>query len=152
MGALTDYHRFSRRGPRGRITNNKKYTLRETPSNLQRQDISLKRCTTKTTGFVPETFKIGTPTPGSQNNCDGLHFILEENIEKVIPPVNTNANYQDYYDDTEGGQCSNVCTSTIDQSEYDRVSRYAVDDAMFTANGDLERNTCYDGASTMSGI
>lgn len=120
----------------------KRYTLRETMTNLQRQDISLNRCTLESIGFVPEKFKIGTITPGSENDCNGLHFILEENIEKVISPVKMHADYQDDYDNTEGAHCSSMCTSSIEQSEYSQVSRLAIDNAMYLANEEIASNTC----------
>lgn len=55
----------------------KKYTLRE--FNFK-NDISLNRCTIETDGFIPEKFRIGKPTPGFENDCSGVYFVLKDRI------------------------------------------------------------------------
>ena len=43
-------------------------------------DRSINRCTELTETLCPESFKLGTPTAGSENDCSGSHFILHEEI------------------------------------------------------------------------
>ena len=47
------------------------------------RDNSLNRCTELTDPFMPETFKLGLPTPGSENDCSGPRFILSEIIAQA---------------------------------------------------------------------
>lgn len=65
----------------------KKYTLRE--FNFK-NDISLNRCTIETDGFIPEKFRIGKPTPGFENDCSGVYFVLEDRIQQILPKKHQN--------------------------------------------------------------
>lgn len=56
----------------------RKYVLREFDTL---KDHSLNRCAVETTGFLPEKIKLGKPTPGAENDCDGPHFIIEHEID-----------------------------------------------------------------------
>lgn len=58
----------------------KKYMLRDFDEQRSTQDLTLNRCTIKTSGFLPEYFKLGRATPGQENDCSGVHFILEDHI------------------------------------------------------------------------
>lgn len=54
--------------------------LRDFDEQRSTQDLTLNRCTIKTSGFLPEYFKLGRATPGQENDCSGVHFILEDHI------------------------------------------------------------------------
>lgn len=120
---------------------NKKYTLREFPENANKQDISLNRCAFESTGFVPEKFKIGTPTPGRKNDCNGPHFILEDIILNIMPPVNAHSMYDN---DLQEEICTNVpeCTSTIETTDYLRVSTQEIQNAIPSTSTASTSNVC----------
>lgn len=44
---------------------------------------SVNRCTVLTAGFLPEYFKLGTPTPGADNDCAGARFIIEDAVSQA---------------------------------------------------------------------
>lgn len=60
----------------------KKYVLREFDF---KKDISLNRCTIESEGFIPEKFKLGKPTPGTENDCTGTHLIFENRLQDILP-------------------------------------------------------------------
>lgn len=62
----------------------KKHVLREFDL---KQDLSLNRCTIETDGFIPEKFKLGKPTPGTENDCAGSHFILHDRLQQMVRSV-----------------------------------------------------------------
>lgn len=94
----------------------KKFILREFPTNKVKKDMSLNRCAVESTGFLPEKFKLGDPSPGKPNDCTGPHFLLEEYI-----PVNVMSAYVDDNDDFESTTCLNqpTCTTTISTIDSD---------------------------------
>jgi hypothetical protein len=63
----------------------RQYNLRE--FNLENADLSLNRCTLKTDAIVPESFKLGSITPGTENDCNGIHFIMEDYAMELFPRV-----------------------------------------------------------------
>lgn len=132
----------------------KKYILREFEKNAANNDITLNRCAVDSQGFVPEKFKLGNPTPGSDNDCSGPHFILEEHILDVISPVNTQSPYADDFDDLDGAGCSNQCTSSISQTNYNLINQTMLDEAVSRSNDTARSDVCTnlmlnpDGANT----
>ncbi len=54
----------------------RQYMLREI--DPEQVDLSLNRCTIRSDGFLPESFRLGQPTPGAENDCTGEKLILEE--------------------------------------------------------------------------
>lgn len=110
----------------------KKYILREFPNS--NKDISLNRCAVESTGFLPEKFKLGNPTPGKENDCTGPHFLTEDYI-----PVNVIPAYVDDYDDSEGASCSNqpTCTAPIQPIDDDMI-----EEAVCVANATSTRDIC----------
>ncbi len=54
-------------------------TTRSTP------EYSLNLCSDALIPYWVEKFKLGSPSPGSANDCNGAQFILEDNIYSVIP-------------------------------------------------------------------
>lgn len=123
---------------------NKKYTLREFVTNKDRNDISLNRCAFEGIGFIPEKFKIGIPTPGRKNDCSGPYFIIEDNILQAVQPVPIHSVSQDNYDDLNEVSCPNEpeCSSSIDQTDYRRLSSQGVKNAIHGANLTSTSSSC----------
>lgn len=96
------------------ITAKKKYVLREVKSNLEFNDISLNRCAIENSGFLPEMFKLGNPTPGEDNDCTGPHFILEDNIPNLTTsPAGVHMSYSDDNDYAFDHSCSSLYSFQI---------------------------------------
>ena len=51
------------------------------------KDTSLNRCSARTTAFSPETFKLGNPTPGFENDCSGVQYIIQQHLQEIINPI-----------------------------------------------------------------
>lgn len=122
----------------------KTYMLREFSSNTAKEDISLNRCAVELAGFLPEKFKLGSTTPGKENDCSGPHFILEDHILETISPVNERIIYEDEFDDLEGASCSNMpmCTSSIDKTDYMRGTLHAIQQTIETMNVTSTSDIC----------
>lgn len=43
----------------------------------------MNRCSVETNGYIPDKFKLGSPTPGEENDCNGAHFILEDHLLEI---------------------------------------------------------------------
>lgn len=110
-----------------------KYILRDF---TMKTDITLNRCTVQSSGFLPERFKLGKPTPGEMNDCTGPRFILEDQIV-----VSATSCYVDDYDNLDCASCSNQneCTASIRQINMDDTStiEQAIDAANRTSNDDI---------------
>lgn len=123
---------------------NKKYALCEFPNNIENGDISLNRCAFEGLGFLPEKFKLGKPTPGEINDCNGPHFMLEDNILSVMPPVLSVVSDDDF-DDLNGASCSKEpeCTSSsIQQSDFNQITTQRIEEAISNANSSSLLNAC----------
>lgn len=123
---------------------NKKYTLREIPTNMAKSDITLNRCALEAIGFLPEKFKLGKPTPSAENDCSGPHFILEDIILDILPPMNAHVIYQDEYDDQVGATCSNQpqCSTSIQETDYFQITRRSIEQSIETANLTSTNSLC----------
>lgn len=126
----------------------KKYILREFPTN-SKKDISLNRCAVESSGFLPEKFKFGNPSPGNINDCSGPHFLLDDFIPVDVTSIST-----DDYDDSEGASCSNqrTCETSIHSfiSEDNSLIEQAIHEANKTSTTDIcTRLMLYpDGSNT----
>lgn len=150
----------------------KKYILREIRANAANNDISLNRCTIESNGFLPEAFKLGSPTPGEENDCTGPHYVLEDNILEATDRVNANFSYADDFDtefenscpsETQptctnsifrsndvgnefGESCSSptqpTCSSSISQSEYSQTTSRSVAQSLHQLNVSSAANVC----------
>ena len=72
---------------------------------------SINRCTVSTEGFLPNTLKLGIPTPGGENDCRGVHFIFEDKILEITPEL-INMTIDENIDD---------CQSYIEPQEYESM-------------------------------
>lgn len=113
----------------------KKYILRDFPMNSAKKDISLNRCAVESTGFLPEKFKIGNPTPGKSNDCTGPNFLLEDFI-----PVNVLSAYVDDYD--ESASCSNLPTCTPSIQPINSDENIMIEQELKEANETSTRDRC----------
>lgn len=133
---------------------NKKYALREFTSTPGR-DITLNRCALELTGFLPEKFKIGKATPGSDNDCTGAHYILEDHILDVIPPVISRHTYPTEYEgEIIDYMYEPECTSSIERTEYFMAREDEILESIANATTESENSVCTpqflypDGANT----
>lgn len=127
----------------------KKYILREVQANrVNINDISLNRCTIETAGFLPDSFKLGNPTPGDINDCNGPHFILEQNILEAAETDQANANiiYTDELDNEFDESCTSenqpTCTSSISRSEYSQTTSHSIAESIHQLNVSSTASTC----------
>lgn len=108
--------------------------------------VSLNRCAVESSGFLPEKFKIGNPTPGKANDCTGPHILLEN-----IVPANV---YSDDFDDTEEASCSLQPTSACAANQSDEN----IEEEIRMLNETAVKDTCTismsypDGANIASNI
>lgn len=132
----------------------KDYTLHEIVMNAEKSDISLNRCTVESEGFLPQKFKLGNPTPSSENDCTGPNFVLKDRILDIIGPVNEQTPYADDFDDIDGASCSNQCTTSIQRTDFELIGRENIGQAVTAANETSRRDICTnlmlnpDGANT----
>lgn len=99
---------------------NKKYVLREFDDVSGGTDYSLNRCTFESDGFLPEKFRIGRLTPGSENDCSGTHFILEDHISEACAVQSNDFKIDplEYVSVIMSTNATAQCTSSIPTSEY----------------------------------
>jgi hypothetical protein len=57
-----------------------KYILRD--ANLYKKDQTINRCSWLSVAFCPESYRLGSPTPGDLNDCNGPTFVLEDLITR----------------------------------------------------------------------
>lgn len=116
----------------------KKYMLRELANNLNGDDISLNRCSIESVGFLPEKFKLGKPTPNSENDCSGPNFIFEDHLTEL--QVNQIENIGDNMYDSCASQAE--CTTSIPISAYSQISSQSVQQSLDTLNVSSTSNMC----------
>lgn len=68
---------------------NKLYILREFDNS--KKDRTLNRCSFSGKAFTPEKFKLGSPTPGTENDCKGTHFFIEQILPELTNPIQNKA-------------------------------------------------------------
>lgn len=103
---------------------NKHYVLREFDNNKKNKDRSLNRCADDGKAFTPERFKLGSPTPGRENDCSGIHFFLEQILPEINDPVQnvvTVPDDVDEFDFTFEQTDSPKCTSSDHASVYENL-------------------------------
>lgn len=128
----------------------RKYVLRDMQFNLDNNEVTLNRCTIENTGFGPEMFKPGKPTPGAQNDCKGPYFILEDNILEATGPLNDHFTYPDdididhEFENSCESQSQPTCTSSILPSDYSQTSSYSIAKTVHQLNVSSTTNTCTD--------
>lgn len=54
-------------------------------------DLTLNRCSFDRSTFIPEKFKLGIPTPGTENDCSGPNFFLEPHLPVLSHSLRTKA-------------------------------------------------------------
>lgn len=121
---------------------NKKYTLRDFSKNIENSVISLNRCALERYGFLPEKFKLGSLSPGKENDCSGPHFILEENILDATPLVHSRI-ISDFDDlDVVSNSDQLQCTSSIEISDYSQLTADTIEHAIDLANQTSQNDAC----------
>lgn len=81
------------------------------------------------------------PTPGRENDCTGPHFLLEEHIFNMLPPVNAHSSSEN---DLPDESCAIVpdCTSSIEQLDYSQISSQRIQESIQEANTASTSNIC----------
>lgn len=90
----------------------KNYILREFDNN---KDRTLNRCSFDGIPFSPDKFKLGSPTPGGENDCTGGHFVLEQYLAVATSPNSIEAF------DADNDMDMDHCTATFDASIYQNI-------------------------------
>lgn len=108
---------------------NRRYVLRDydTQSN---EDRSLNRCSVETKGFVPNSFKLGIPTPGTENDCTGASFLIEDYIPKVT------GNIHIVEDVAEKSKSDARCTASSHTPFSSSMVQAAISEAMNSTQND----------------
>lgn len=140
----------------------RKYVLRDLMMNLKNNDVSLNRCAIESTAFLPEMFKLGDPTPGAENDCNGPRFILEELIEearddRIVPYCVSDDELEDdcrdragpvYSSETENSehiclaQYQPGCSSSIALSDYVQTTSYSIAQTILHQNASAIKDSC----------
>lgn len=98
---------------------NKLYVLREFDNS--QKDRTLNRCSLYGKAFTPEKFKLGAPTPGRENDCNGPHFFLETILPELNDPIQNqpiDSHDVDKFDSMFEQSDSPKCTSSVPASIY----------------------------------
>lgn len=110
----------------------KDYILREFDSHKEPSiDRTLNRCAFDRSTFIPEKFKLGKPTPGDENDCSGVNFLLEKHLSKL-----TNTPFNKAFDDDNIETIDQIlessespqCVSSFDASVFANVPDDAIEE------------------------
>lgn len=122
------------------------YVLREFDNTQQGLDRTLNRCTTNNMkAFVPNHFKLGSPTPGATNDCTGAFFIIEPHLANISDPLqqrpfdstNLDSNLDSMMRDN-----SAQCTSALDSSTYASTSNEAINEVIDEVRTLAQSDSC----------
>lgn len=72
---------------------------------MRKIDRTLNRCAFGRNAFIPGKFKLGSPSPGKENDCSGANFLIEQHF-----PESQN---------TDAGEDTDSC---INNAAFDHVS------------------------------
>jgi hypothetical protein len=107
------------------------------PNQLDR---SLSRCTLSIEPYQPTTFRLGNKSPGFVNDCRGVTFVLEDNIEQVAET------FQEVLEEPVK-QCSGYYQTSLYESASDEKIR-----AIIKAQEGRDRNDrCREALSDYNG-
>lgn len=115
----------------------RKYVIRDFDF---KQDLTLNRCTIETDGFIPEKFKLGKPTPGTENDCSGTHFILEDRLQQVLPSFISSPEH--LRNDVSNFDDSCVSTSTAMNEDLFSSHSMSIENYVVNANAEAATDTC----------
>lgn len=122
----------------------KDYVLREFDNNKDNIDRTLNRCSLDTSAFTPEKFKLGTPTPGEENDCTGIHFSLE-NISNLSDPLNEKTFDEDNIERNELSHeqvDSAQCSSVLDASAYENLNETLINSQIALQTEEAHSSSC----------
>lgn len=135
------------------VYGDKAYILREFDNNKGTgKDRTLNRCAIDARNFLPEHFKLGSATPGENNDCTGAHFYLEQFLLQLPNiPLNVDSCNVEETDILITQSDLPQCTSTIDASFYNYISDDAIEQLVQQEISSAEESICTDlqlGANT----
>lgn len=125
---------------------NKEYILREFDNNNEQgMDRTLNRCSFDRSKFIPEKFKLGSPTPGADNDCSGVNFFLENHLSQL-----TNTLKNKVFDDENIEHINEIaekndgsqCFASVDASAYEQVPDDAIENEIVKEIESANANTC----------
>ncbi len=128
----------------------RQYMIREINPSLM--DQSLNRCTISSAGFLPESFRLGHPTPGEENDCTGERLILEnEEIMQSVQDDRLPADLPSYVNEDFMSEDMEVEDSCIPSgqpaSRYASVSPEKVDEVAWKKVR-LNEGACLEAAAS----
>lgn len=121
---------------------NRKYVLREIDDENQNIDYTLNRCAIETCGFIPEKFKLGKPTPAAENDCSGIHFILEEHLLDVTSPLQDVGNPNEESEDVSMDQNTAQCSSSQATSQYSSAKISVINEEIARRMSEDQNDDC----------
>lgn len=119
---------------------NRKYALREYDQE-NKEDLSLNHCSLDGAAFAPEKFRLGKKTPGTENDCTGRAFFLEDKILNVLP-MYYDVRTDSLLDEMNYEHISGECSSSISRSDYRSISVGQVNKEIQTELTAAEHNSC----------
>lgn len=125
---------------------NKDYILREFDNNKgSGKDRTLSRCALDGNSFAPEKFKLGSLTPGMENDCSGAQFFLDQFISEIATPIQQKAFDSDNFDEIDHSlEQTNApqCTASVDSSAYQNISDDAIEEIIQHQSTIAAESTC----------
>lgn len=123
----------------------KDYVLREFDCEKTEIDRTLNRCSLDKSTFVPEKFKLGSPTPGQENDCSGPNFLLETYLAEISDPLQSKA-----FDDENIDQINEIlekndtsqCYASTDASTYYSIPEQKIEDKINEETGISQDSGC----------
>lgn len=119
----------------------KEYVLREFDN--KNSDRTLNRCALDGNAFSPEKFKLGSPTPGGINDCNGPHFFLNQLLLAKATPVQQDAHDLNNIDDIdELHEQSNSPQCTTSSSTYQSLSDDTIEETLAEEIASAAKSSC----------
>lgn len=122
---------------------NKLYILREFDNS--KKDRTLNRCSLDGKSFTPEKFKLGSPTPGADNDCTGPHFFIETILPEIMNPTQSkpfDSDNMEEIDFTLEQSESPKCTASFDASMYASISDDEIEERIQQETEIATRSSC----------
>lgn len=115
-----------------------RYILREF-DNAQ-TDRTLNRCSFDQEPFSPQKFKLGTASPGMENDCSGTHFVLGNHLLELTDALSNEPFEMNVanFDEADNPQCS----ASHDASTYEHLSDDLIEKQIREETQAAKENEC----------
>lgn len=123
---------------------NRKYALREFDIPSTNTDLSINRCAIESDGFLPQKFRLGSPTPGAENDCTGASFFLEDHLLEVSDVQSRDFDMDDstYIDTIFSSDTTAQCSTSMESSQYLSMKTSLVHRAVQTTISAAKHDEC----------